>query len=567
VLAELRVENLLLIEAAELRLHPGLNVITGETGAGKTVLAHALDLLLGGKPRRGILRPGAEDAYVEGVFAGAPALGDDADLAELSERVSLDAEELVLARRVTADGRSRAYLGGRSVSAADLRAVGTRLLSFYGQHEHRKLTLASTQLEVLDAFCGAEHVDVRAKFESTWRGARRLERELSELRERVASRDRDLDLLEFELREIEQAAPGEDEEEQLETERGRLAAVDRLRRASWAATTSLDRNGEDGDSAAALLAGAESELFAAQGADPALDALAERSRALAYEAQDLASEVREYANNLEADPARLEQVEERLDLLARLKRKHGGTVVGVLEHAEHCRSEIDRLENASEVSAKLERELDDAAKELSAIAKQLRKARRTAAAGLEAAVRSELSQLAMAEASFEVTVGERDPESGALGAFGQQGGDTVEFTIAPNPGVPAGRLREIASGGEMSRVMLALLSVAASEAGASTVVFDEIDAGVGGNTGRAVGEKLRALSAARQVICITHLPQVASLAARHFRVEKDSAVVPARASVEQLAESDLVAELCRMLGADAGDDVARKHAESLLQAA
>jgi DNA repair protein RecN (Recombination protein N) len=569
VLVELRVENLLLIEAAELRLDPGLNVITGETGAGKTVLAHALDLLLGGKPRRGILRPGADDAYVEGVFEAASGLGEEPELAELAERVPLDAGELVLARRVTADGRSRAYLGGRSVAAADLRAVGTRLLAFYGQHEHRKLTLASTQLEVLDGYCGADHLAARATFEREWREARRLQRELEELRERVSTRERDLELLEFELGEIEAAAPTEEEEEELEAERARLSAVDLLKRASWGAATALDRDGDEGESGAGLLARAGSELSAAEGADPALDALAERARTIAYEAQDLAGELRDYARSLEADPARLEQVTERIDLLTRLGRKHGGTISAVLDHARNCRREIERLQGAGETTARVERELDDTLKHLSELAARLHTARKKAASGLERSVREALRQLAMADASFAVTLGERppDPSAGALGRLGPLGADTVEFTIAPNRGVPAGRLREIASGGELSRVMLALLGAAASGEGSPTVVFDEIDAGVGGNTAHIVGQKLRSLAGDRQVICITHLPQVASLAGRHFRVVKDSEHVPARATVDLLREGEVVAELCRMLGADAGDRVARRLAESLLQAA
>src|SRR5438093_5099323 len=206
MLSELRVENLLLIERAELRFHPGLNVITGETGAGKTVLAHALDLLLGGKPRRGIVRPSAGEAYVEGVFEGAP-LADAPELAGLAERLPLDVDELVLARRVTADGRTRAYLGGRSVSATDLRAVGSRLFSFYGQHEHRKLMLSSVQRDVLDAFCGEPQLARRRRFERFWAQATELEAELNEARTRAGTRERDLDLLEFELHEVEAAAP------------------------------------------------------------------------------------------------------------------------------------------------------------------------------------------------------------------------------------------------------------------------------------------------------------------------------------------------------------------------
>jgi DNA repair protein RecN (Recombination protein N) len=572
MLVELRVENLLLIERAELALEDGLNVITGETGAGKTVLAHALDLLLGGRPRPGIVRPGASEAYVEGVFAPARPLAQDPELAELTDRVPLDGDEIVLARRVSAEGRTRAYIQGRSGSAPDLRALGTRLLAFYGQHEHRRLTLASAQLEILDSFCGRSHLEARDRFESLWSRARALERELESLRRRSGERERDLDLLEFELREIEELAPEPGEDAALEAERDRLASVEGQRSAVLAAVVALDPDvdaSSSGEGALALAALAGSELARARGVDDRLDSLGERLEAIAYEGQELTRELRAYEASLHADPARLEQVEERLASLGRLKRKHGGTVAAVVEHAEHCRSERDRLANIDEASAEVAQELERTQAKLTRWASELRSRRRRAASELDRFVREELRELAMEEASFEVALEERSDalEEGELGRFGPRGADAVEFLIATNPGVPAGRLREIASGGELSRVMLALLSVATSVDGPETVVFDEIDAGVGGNTARAVGCKLRDLGDRRQVVCITHLPQVASLARRHFRVVKRSGPQLAQADVEQLDRGELVGELCRMLGAEEGDGAARRHAERLLAAA
>lgn len=569
MLAELRIENLLLIERAELALDPGLNVITGETGAGKTMVAHALDLLLGGKPRRSIVRPGASEAYVEGVFTTDADLAADPDLSQLAERVPLDADDLVLARRVGSDGRTRAYLQGRSVSAADLRAVGERLFAFYGQHEHRKLTVTSTQLEVLDAFCGREHLDVVRRCRSRWAEARDLERRLEELRARLGERERDLDLLEFEIGEIEEAAPSEEEDAELQIERSRLSSLDALRTAAAGASSALF--GEEGEGGAeSLLAAAAKELGGVPGADPRLDSLAERCASLACEAQDLSRELRDYGSDLEADPGRLAEVEDRLDLFGRLKRKHGGSIEAVLAHAQQCRLERERLLDFEEATAGLERELDAAVADLDDLSKKLRMRRRKTATALERAVLSELAQLAMEDTSFEVAVGDREPtsaEAGRLRHLGPRGTDAVEFLIAPNPGVPPGPLKEIASGGELSRVMLALMSVAVAES-SPTVVFDEVDAGVGGLTAQAVGARLQRLAGQRQVVCITHLPQVASRAARHFRVSKASkARQLARADIERLQDSTLVEELCRMLGGDSGDEVARRHAERLLRAA
>jgi DNA repair protein RecN (Recombination protein N) len=426
VLSELRVENLLLIERAELRLAPGLNVLTGETGAGKTVLAHALDLLLGGRARQGIVRPGAAEAYVEGVFELPAGLRG-----ELGERLPADAEEVVLARRVSAEGRTRAYLNGRSASVADLREVAAGLISFYGQHEHRKLMLASSQLELLDGFCGAQHLERRAAFGAVHAQARELEASLERLRERVGARDRELDLLDFELAEIDQAAPDEAEEAELLARRERLRHVEALRAAAHGAAEAAAP--EDGTGAVALLAAGGGGLDGVDGVDRDLDALAERWRALAYEADDLAGELRRYAEGLDADPGALDAAEERLAALDRLKRKHGGTIAAILAHAERCRARRDELAGAEVALGAATAELAATRTELGERAEALRAARVEAAPRLAAAVRERLGELAMEGATFEIALEPKEPTP--------TGADAVEFLIAPNPGVPAGSLR------------------------------------------------------------------------------------------------------------------------------
>jgi DNA repair protein RecN (Recombination protein N) len=551
VLLELRVENLLLIERAELRLAPGLNVLTGETGAGKTVLAHALDLLLGGKARAQIVRPGAAEAYVEGVFELPEALQD-----ELGERLPAEADEVVLARRVTAEGRTRAYVNGRSASVGDLRELAEPLVAFYGQHEHRRLMLASSQLELLDGFCGLEHLELRAALAATYARARDLERSLDALHERASGRERELDLLEYELAEIEAAAPDEAEEQELLAARERLRHLEALRAAALGAAEAASP--DDGIGAAALLAGGGAALDGVAGVDAPLDALAERWRALAIEAQELAGELRGYAEGLEGDPGALEATEERLAVLDRLERKHGGTLAAVLAHAEACRARRDELAGAEVALEEARGALAAARAELDEQAAALSATRAEAAPRLAAAVRERLAELAMEGATFEIALTAREP--------GPTGADAVEFLIAPNAGVPAGPLRETASGGELSRVMLAILSVA-NAGGSATLVFDEIDAGIGGHTAKAVGSQLRALADGRQLLCITHLPQIASLAARHFSIAKDPTAEPARTAVTALDEPAVVAELVRMLGADADDMTARRHAKELRRAA
>jgi DNA repair protein RecN (Recombination protein N) len=560
VLRELRIENLLLIERAELRLGPGLNAITGETGAGKTVLAHSLDLLMGGKAKAGIVRPGAEEAWVEGVFDLPAGLLEEPELAELAERLPAGADEVVLGRRVSAGGRTSAFVAGRAASAADLKALGGRLLAFFGQHEHRKLTISSAQMEVLDGFAGAKHLALREEYREAHREVGRLAAELAELRDREGSRERDLDLYRYELSEIEEVEPDPEEHEALVADRERLRHAEGLHAAAAGAHAGLAGADLEGGGAAASLAEAESKLSAATGVDPVLDRIAERVAALNVEVGDVAAELRDYAESIAADPGGLVAVEERLEALDRLERKHGGSVESVLAHAERCRAEIARLEGAEVRGAEATAALADAEARRAKLGKKLSAGRKKAARPLEERVAAELGGLAMEGARLEVVL---DPHPDDYGAAGRE---TVELRVAPNPGIEPAPLRDAASGGELSRVMLALSGLGPA-AGAATLVFDEIDAGIGGNTARVVGERLKALGTDHQVLCITHLPQVASLADVHFRLEKDTDTDQAVATVERLAGTSVVDEIRRMLGGEGGDEAATRHAEELLATA
>ncbi len=551
MLHELRVENLLLIESAELRLAPGLNVLTGETGAGKTVLAQALDLLLGGRPRNGIVRPGATEAYVEGAFALSDELRSD-----LGERISADAEELVLARRVAAEGRSKAMINGRSATVGELRDVATTMLVFYGQHEHRKLTVASAQLEILDSFCGADQQARRVQMAAAHQRVIAAQQRLEELQELDGARERELDLLQFELAEIDEAALSESEESELLSVRGKLAHVEALRSAAFSACELLAPEEQDGINSG--LAAAAAGLDAVGGIDQQLDELIGRWQSLVIEADDLAAELRRYSESLGVEPGRLEATEERLALFDRVKRKHGGSVASVLAHAEESRQRLALLSDAEASIEAASSDLAEAVADSKKLVSALRKARTAAAPKLADQLCKRLDELAMGGASFSVELSERES--------GPTGGDAAEFMIATNAGVAAGPLREIASGGELSRVMLALLGVA-NDGSKTTLVFDEIDAGVGGKTARVVGERLRNLAEDRQVVCITHLPQIASLAERHFSIEKDSGTDPVCTTVTELGEPQVVGELVRMLGAEQDDSAALRHARELRSAA
>ena len=561
MLRELRIENLLLIERAELRLGAGLNAITGETGAGKTVLAHSLDLLMSGKAKAHIVRPGAEEAWVEGVFDLPAGLLKEPEMAELAERLPAGAEEVVLGRRVSAGGRTSAFVAGRAATAADLKLLGGRLLAFFGQHEHRKLTISSAQLEILDGFAGPEHLETRRLYREVHRECGQLAAELAELREAEGSRERDLDLCRYELSEIEEVAPDPEEHATIAGERERLRHAEALREAASGAHMGLAGAEEDGGGAAAALGQAEALLQGAGGLDPALDAIAERVAALAVELGDVSAELRDYAQGLEADPGALLAIEERLEAIDRLERKHGGSVESVLAHADRCRAEIARLEGAEVRGAEAVAALAEAEQRRLELGERLSAGRADASGPLEKRVATELEKLSMSGATLEVVL---EPHADGFRASGRE---TVELRVAPNPGIAAAPLRDAASGGELSRVMLALSGLGPAGS-AGTLIFDEIDAGIGGNTARVVGERLKALGKDHQVLCITHLPQVASLAEVHFRLEKRVAEGGSLATVERLGGEAVVEEIRRMLGGEGdSDDAATHHARELLSAA
>ncbi|MFT4034691.1 MAG: DNA repair protein RecN [Patulibacter sp.] len=552
VLLELRVENLVLIERAELRLGPGLNVITGETGAGKTMLASALDLLLGGRARQTLVRQGAAEAYVEGVFELTPALRE-----QLGERIPADAEELVLARRVTAEGRTRAYLAGRSATAGELREVAESLIVFTGQHEHRRLVEPGAQLELVDGAAGAGHAARMMAMRSAHDAVRDAERRLRDLDERAAERERQLDVAQFELEEIERIAPQPGEAEALTAQRDRLRSLDRLVRAAGAGAEAVDADEAHARGIAALAGAGLHELEAAEGVDERLDPLIERYRAAAIEFADLATDLRGYLADLDDEPGNLEAVESRLAELERVVRKYGGTTDAVLAHGARCRALLDELGDVEGARQRLVELVAGARAHRDEVAAALTKARRAAAKRLSAEVRTRLRRLAMEAAEFQIEVTEAAP--------GPAGADAVEFRLQANPGAPAAPLREVASGGELSRVLLALVG-AAGGGSQTTYVLDEIDAGIGGRTAAALGAELQHLAAGRQVLCITHLPQIAALADRHSAIVKAIERGTTTTTITGLDDAAITAELVRMLGADEGDAAALQHAESLRRA-
>ena len=556
MLHELRVENLLLIERAELRLGPGLNALTGETGAGKTVLAHAIDLLLGGKPRPGIVRPGAAEAYVEGVFA----LPDELR-AELGDRLAPDADEIVLARRVSAEGRTRAYLGGRSATAADLRDAGGALLSFYGQHEHRKLTLASAQLDILDGFCGPEQAARRAECAAAHAEVREAAAALEALQARAGARDRELDLLVWELEEIERADPSEAEEAGLIAERERLRHLEGLRGAAAGGLAALEGDVDAGGGAGrGALAAAAASLEAMRGVDAALDALADRAQALALEADDLTAELRGYGEGIEAAPG--------------AARRGRGAPRPVRPPQAQARRHDRR-------GARARRGVRAAARGA--------RGRRGGARGGRAAPGGGARRARRACGGAARRARGRGPAAGGRGPRAarraRHGGRQLRRRPVAARGARPGRRRR---GRVPDRPQPRRAGRPAARDGlgrralARDARADERRRGGGGrarwsstrSTPASAGRP-RAPSASscarsptgRQVVCITHLPQIASLADRHFTIVKDASGETALTTVTELDRGAVVGELVRMLGADETDVAARRHAKELLRAA
>ena len=532
MLRRLRIENLVLIREADLAPGPGLNAITGETGAGKTILAQAIGLLLGAKGDTGFVGPGADEAYVEAEFELSQGLLEEEGLEALAELRPEDEDCLVLARRVFADGRTRAYAWGRSAAREDLAAAGERLIAMSGQFEQRRLARPSYQLGVLDSFAGEEQLRLRVELRAAWRELGAARRRHEELGSGAAAEEARLAELRALVEDTDGFAP--DAEEALRSERERLRHVTELADAAGAAAQALAP--EDGEGAAALAARAEGALAPVAQIAPELARAADDLRDAELRLGETALELRRFLETLEAEPDRLEQVEAGLDRIADAKRRFSCESYGeLLARAAAARSELAALDEGADPLAAAAKALAVAEKRAQRLTDRLGANRRAAADPFADAVEKELQGIGLGEGEFRVELAER--EAGSAGA------DEVAFLIRPNTGLPFAPVAETASGGELSRIALAIAAVGGGE----TMVFDEIDAGIGGKTAHAVGETLRRLGERAQVITITHLPQIATVAERHFRVEKIPGD-PTHTRIEELGKEERQEEIRRMLG-------------------
>jgi DNA repair protein RecN (Recombination protein N) len=551
VLTELSVENVALIEEATLELSPGLNVITGETGAGKTLLATALQMLLGGRARSETVRSGARKATVEGTFVlpeetGSRLLAEA--LGDLAEEVE-DDDGLVLRRTLTGEGRSRCYVGGVSVPVRSLASLGERLVSYHGQREQIRLTEPAEQLAILDDFLDEKASEARHEHGLIWRAIEGDRAALLEIKTTSEARLREVEFLRYQVSELESAGYDVQELSDLSRERDRLRNVTDLLRATAAASAAL--SSEDGTGAVDAVGRAASELETASGYDDGLSGLLKRLGGLSAELDDVLYELRSYVDVLEADPNRLEAVEDRLAAMRALERKYGD-VEGYLRES---RDRLSRLENLDEETSELEERLAEGERRLGVLATSLRSGREAAAGRLSGKVQENLEGLNLGKTTFRAELVPTEP--------GPSGTERVEFVIQPNPGEPELPVRRYASGGELSRIMLAIrLAQERLEPGA-TYIFDEVDAGIGGETATAVGAKLRELGGSNQVLTITHLPQIASEAGTHVVVEKEETQGRTITRIERIEGEERRRELARMLSGRI-DEASLAHASELL---
>jgi DNA repair protein RecN (Recombination protein N) len=551
MLVELAIENYAVVENLRVRFHAGLNLLSGETGSGKSIVVDALSLLFGGRTSVEMLRSGADRARVSGIFEISPTPA----LTKLLEDTGLALEdELLVEREILSNGKSRAFVANRPATAAFLKDLAPYLGDIHGQHDQQQLFSGAVQRETLDAFTGAPVESVAALYHR-WRAA---QTELEQLDSTSQEKLRLADLWSFQAKEIEAVNPQPGEDTDLENHRRVLRNVVRLEEAATAAYASLY---DAPESAAAQLGTAAKRLEELVRIDETAAEIVTALQPAAIAVDEAAYALRHYLSKLEADPARLDEIESRLNALEKLKRKYGATIAEVLAFFEDVRSQLAAVENSSERRAALHKEVAALAEAFAMAAAKLTEVRSDGARRLSKRVEQELSSLAMEKTRIEIRV--------SPAPWSESGADAVEILISPNPGEEPKPLDRIASGGELSRVALALKTCAAPSRASKhtprTLVFDEIDAGVGGSAAEAVGRRLKKLAATAQVLCVTHLPQIAGFADHHYYVEKQTVKGRTSAAIQELTPSGRTREIGRMLSGERVTPEALRHAEQLIR--
>lgn len=555
MLSLLHIENIAIIESADIRFDGGFNVLTGETGAGKSIVIDAIGAVLGERTSRELIRTGARSALVTAVFTGLPKLRWLED-----NGFPPQGEELLLQREIQGDGRNVCRVDGRPLTVAQLRELGRQLLNIHGQHDGQQLLDPDSHLDYLDCF--GRTGDLLKDYQSSYQAMSEKRRQIASLEMDEAERSRRVDTLTYQIQELERAGlkPGEDEE--LDARKTLMRSAGKLMDALQAAEYALGGD-EDSQGACALIADAEGELRGVARLSPQIGALADQVSTLRAAAEDALESLRDQGRELDFSPEELDRLESRLDILYRLKKKYGSTVADMLDYLERSRQELDQIQYADDTIARLSQKLEKAREEAARRAGVLSQARRRAAEALQTRVQEELRQLDMPKVRFQV---EFAPKEGAWG-LDETGGDEVQFLMSANVGEALKPIQKVASGGELARIMLALKNVLAEDDGIDSLVFDEVDTGVSGRAAQKVAEKMAQVARKKQVLCVTHLPQIAAMADTHFSVEKGERDGRTYTRVERLDRAGRIEELARLIGGAAVTPALRRSAEELLDQA
>ena len=555
MLSLLHIENIALIQSADIRFEPGFNVLTGETGAGKSIVIDSIGAVLGERTSRELIRTGAKSALVTAVFTQVP------PLPWLDENgFPTGEEELLLQRELQGDGRNVCRIDGKLVTVAQLRELGRQLLNIHGQHDGQQLLDPASHLGYLDQFGGCQQL--LESYQEAYRKWHDIRREMDKLQMDEAERSRRVDTLNYQIQELERAQLKAGEDEELSARRTLLRSAGRLMEAVQSAEFALSGD-EDRDGACSLIAQAEGEVQGVSSISPELSELSEKLTALRCAADDAADTLRDLSRSFDFSPGELDQVEERLDLLYRLRKKYGPTVEDMLSYLDRCRKELDQIQYADDTLARLEKELKKAQKEAVRRGEVLSQARREAAGALQARVQEELRQLDMPKVQFQT---EFTPKGGEAG-MDETGLDEVQFLMSANLGEALKPIQKVASGGELARIMLALKNVLAEGDQIGTLVFDEVDTGVSGRAAQKVAEKMAQVARGKQVLCVTHLPQIAAMADTHFSVQKGEREGRTYTRLERLDRSQRREELARLIGGASITPSLLESAEELLRQA
>ena len=555
MLSLLHIENIALIQSADIRFEPGFNVLTGETGAGKSIVIDSIGAVLGERTSRELIRTGAKSALVTAVFTQVP------PLPWLEENgFPTGEEELLLQRELQGDGRNVCRIDGKLVTVAQLRELGRQLLNIHGQHDGQQLLDPASHLGYLDQFGGCQ--PLLEDYQEAYRKWHDIRREMDKLQMDEAERSRRVDTLNYQIQELERAQLKAGEDEELSARRTLLRSAGRLMEAVQSAEFALSGD-EDRDGACSLIAQAEGEVQGVSSISPELSELSEKLTALRCAADDAADTLRDLSRSFDFSPGELDQVEERLDLLYRLRKKYGPTVEDMLSYLDRCRKELDQIQYADDTLARLEKDLKKAQKEAARRGEVLSQARREAAGALQARVQEELRQLDMPKVQFQT---EFTPKGGEAG-MDETGLDEVQFLMSANLGEALKPIQRVASGGELARIMLALKNVLAEGDQIGTLVFDEVDTGVSGRAAQKVAEKMAQVARGKQVLCVTHLPQIAAMADTHFSVQKGEREGRTYTRLERLDRSQRREELARLIGGASITPSLLESAEELLRQA